>query len=325
MNRQQLTDSFLHNWPVKVICFTIAVFLYLFYQASLIDKKTFVIPLEVQENGIVVHIGTIPTSVVVSVRANENDVKAIFASDMKATINLDNIVESGVYKIPIHVEISDKLKALDPLEVKLKEERLKIEVEKKVSRYVVVNPSIVGEVAEDYELKEVKMTPSTVEIRGPESLIEAITNVATERVNVSNAMTNFSVETIYKQISSLIEIVDTAPCKATVIVEPKIEEKTFMDLPIKVLNLDDKLEISGEMPKYSITLKGEAPQFKKYDINRNTIKLDLGEIKEPGTYELPVIYSLSQKFQLISNSGETVTITVVEKNDKDSEADKKEA
>ena len=195
MNRKQLIDSLQKNWPAKVICFAIAIFLYLFYQASLIDKKTFVIPLDVQEQGIVVHIGNVPKSVVVSVRASENDIKAIFASDMSASIDLTNITKSGSYRIPIHVDISDKLKALDPLEVKLKEERLKLEVERKVSRYVEVKPSIVGKVAEDYEIKEIKMNPSTVQIEGPETLISAITNVSTGRVNVSNAMTNFTVET----------------------------------------------------------------------------------------------------------------------------------
>ena len=53
MNKKRLLDKILDNWPAKVICLIIAIFLYFFHQASLIDSKTFVVPLQIIENGMV--------------------------------------------------------------------------------------------------------------------------------------------------------------------------------------------------------------------------------------------------------------------------------
>ena len=313
MNRKQVTEKLLRNWPAKIICLAIAIFLYIFYQASLIEKKTFVIPLNVIESGLVVHTGSIPTSVVVSVRASENDIKSIFATDMSASINLNNYIESGTYRVPVEVSIDDKLKGFDPLEIKLKEEKLKINVEKRVSKYVKVMPSVVGDVDKDYEIKNVIMSPSAIRIEGPESLVNAVSEVYTGKVNVSNAKTNFTTDTTFNPINNLIRIVDAYTCKATVLVVPKVEEREYVSVPLKVVNLSDKLQLGEDLPKYSIKLKGEVPNFTKYDISKNPIIIDLAEIKEPGIYEIPVEFTIPYDFELLDDSGESITVTVVDK------------
>ena len=58
MNTKHLLDKILDKWPAKVICLVIAIFLYFFHQASLIDSKTVVVPLQIIENGIVMHTNT---------------------------------------------------------------------------------------------------------------------------------------------------------------------------------------------------------------------------------------------------------------------------
>ena len=310
MNRKQLIDNLLKNWPAKIICLTIAIFLYLFYQASLIEKKSFVVPLEIQESGLVVHVGNIPTSVVINIRANENEIKAIFASDLRATVNLDNIVESGTYKLPIEVKISDKLMAIDPLEVKLKEEKLKIEVERLISKYVPVSPSIVGKVDEDYEIKTVTMNPATVQIKGPESLVNAINEVNTGRVNVSNAKTNFSVDTNYNLESRLVQIVDTNSCNATIVVEPKYIEKTFDNIPVRLLNMPENLELAEPVGTFSMTLNAPVTSLKKYNGNNNPVKIDLSGLSEPGQYNLPVRFAIPLNFKIINKTGETLKVNL---------------
>ena len=319
MNRKQLIDSLQKNWPAKVICFAIAIFLYLFYQASLIDKKTFVIPLDIKEQGIVVHVGSVPSSVVVSVRASENDIKAIFASDMSASIDLNNITKSGNYRIPINVEISDKLKSLDPLEVKLKEETLKISVEKKVSRYVKVVPSVVGEVHEDFAIKNIKMDPSTVQIIGPDSLISAITEIYTERVNVSNAMTNFTVETGYNKVSDFVTINESTPCKATIVLEPRVDEYILTGLPYKMTNLSNELQVKEPLPSYDVKLRGPVTKYKKLSILKLPVTLDFENIKEPGVYEIPVSFPIPLDFEIIEKTGDTISVEIIEKTDSSNE------
>ena len=183
MNTKHLRDKILDKWPAKVICLIIAIFLYFFHQASMIDSKTIVVPLEIIENGIVMHMGNTPGSVSVVVRAGEETIKSVLPSDISASICLDTITQKGTYKIPVKITLSESLMAYDPFEVKLKDDSITIDVDKKAIKYVPIVPSVVGEVAHGYEIDSISMSPSTVEIAGPESVVNATEQIYTTRLN----------------------------------------------------------------------------------------------------------------------------------------------
>ena len=91
MNTKRLLDKVLNKWPAKVVCLVIAIFLYFFHQASMIDSKTFVVPLQIIEDGMVMPVGNTPGSVSVVVRAGEEVIKAVLPSDISASVSLDSI------------------------------------------------------------------------------------------------------------------------------------------------------------------------------------------------------------------------------------------
>ena len=150
MNTKHLLDKILDKWPAKVVCLIIAIFLYFFHQASLIDSKTIVVPLEIIENGIVMHVGNAPKSVSVIVRAEEETIKSVLPSDLKASICLDTITQKGIYKLPVKITLADSLMEYDPFEIKMKDDTVTIEVDRKAIKYVPIVPSIIGEVANGY-------------------------------------------------------------------------------------------------------------------------------------------------------------------------------
>ena len=167
MSIRTLFEKILDKWPAKIICLVIAVFLYFFHQASLIDTKTFVVPLTIIEDGMVMR------SVSVVVRAEEDAVKSVSISDLTASINLDTITQAGSYKLPIKITLSDRLMEYDPFEVKIKEDTIKIDVDLKTMKYVPIDPyqNQIGEVADGYEIDSIEISPSTVEIMEPASIV----------------------------------------------------------------------------------------------------------------------------------------------------------
>ena len=78
----------------------------------------------------------IPSSVKVVVRANQNDIGAIHNSDLVASINLNYLNESGTYKLPVNLKISDNVMAFDPLEIKITPEMLDVTVEEKENKLI---------------------------------------------------------------------------------------------------------------------------------------------------------------------------------------------
>ena len=311
MNTKRLLDKILDKWPAKIICLVIAVFLYFFHQASLIDSKTLVVPLQIIENGMVMHMGDTPSSVSVVVRAGDEAIKTIQPADITASINLNTITEKGSYKLPVKITLSEDLMAYDPFEVKLKENYITVSVDKKAIKYIPIVPSIVGEVAHGYEIDSITINPSTVEIVGPQTIVNATQEIYSTRINVSNAETNFSTETSYQQVNKLLTVLDEGDFKAEVTVKPIVMERTFDDIEIEIINLDKKLEVKEPLPAISIKLSGNMPILENYILSKHTVQLNMHEVTEPGTYELPLRYVLPANLQLIEKSDEEISVTVV--------------
>ena len=313
MNTKHLLDKILDKWPSKVVCLIIAIFLYFFHQASLIESKTFVVPLQIEENGMVMHVGSLPGSISVVVRSSEENIKTVNQNDITASVSLDTITEKGTYKLPVKINLSDNLLECDPFEVKLKDDTITIDVDTKAIKYVPLAPSIVGEVAHGYEIESITMSPSTIEISGPQSIVNATEQVYTTRINVSNAETNFSTETSYQKNNKLLTIIEEESIRATVSVKPKIMERDFTEIPVEILNLDNDLEISGELPLISIKLSGSMPVLEDYILSKHTVQVNLRDVYEPGTYELPLRYVLPSNLNLIEKSDDVITLTIVRK------------
>ena len=278
-----------------------------------------VIPLQIIENGLVMHVGNAPKSVSIILRAEEETIKSVLPTDLTASVCLDTITEKGIYKLPVKITLADSLMEYDPFEVKMKDDTVTIEVDRKAIKYVPLVPSVIGEVANGYEIDTISMNPSTIEIAGPESIVNATEQIYTTRLNVSNAETNFSTETSYQQLNKLLTVIDEGPFKAEVTVKPKIVEKEFDSIKIEVLYLDSSFELSEALPLVSIKLSGAMPVLEKYVPSRHAVQLNLYDIKEEGTYELPLRYTIPANFQLIEKSDDEVTITVVRKPGEDGE------
>lgn len=312
MNLKQSIDKILHQWPAKVICLIIAIFLYVFHQVSLIDKKTFTIPLTIQENGMVMHVGTVPNSVSVVVRTSTDNMKLISVSDINATVNLDTIVEKGVYDLPVKINISDNIKVLDPMEVRLKDDKVIIEVDKKSFKYVPIQASVVGDVATGYEIENIAITPSTVKISGPETMINAVEVVYTSRLNVSNAEVSFSNNVELQSISKLIEIEEESEYVASVYVIPVIIEKEFI-VPVDIMNLKSSLDCKNGSPVVTIKLAGTMNYLEDYHVPKRSVQVYAGEITEEGIYELPLRFYFPNNLEIVEKSMETATLEIIEK------------
>lgn len=312
MNPKQLIDKALHQWPAKVICLIIAIFLYVFHQVSLIDKKTIVVPLTIQEEGVVMHVGTVPQSVAVVIRTSTDNLKFISANEIDAFVNLDTITEKGVYELPVRVTLSESLQALDPLEVRLKENKIILEVDKKAFKYVKIEPSVVGEVAHGYEISNVAVSPSTVKISGPEAIVNATQQVYTNRINVSNAENSFASNVELQLINKLIDIEENEEFKASVTVSPKYIQRDFK-VPVDLMNLPSHLICETGVEDISIRLYGTEKNLEDYHVPRRSIQAYLGDIDEPGIYDIPLRFYFPKNLEILDKSFDTVTVSIVSK------------
>ena len=321
MNSNRLAEKILNKWPAKVICFFIAIFLYVFHQVSLVDKKTFVVPMTVKQSGMVCVNSQLPSSVAVSVKSTSENLTAVLASDIHAYLDLDSFTETGVYDIPVELMLSNKVLAFDPFEVKVIPEFFSVKIELKKAKYVKIQPSIVGEVAHGYEISSIEVNPSYAEVIGAESVIDKLEYIETSRVLVSNANRDFSSEAEYISVNKLIDVVDKGPYKVTLSVKPSEVEKVYDNVSVLPVHLKKTLTLVNEIPPVSVKLKGALLNIEKYSPAINAVSVDLRSITEPGIYDLPLIFNIPTSFIIMekSNDAVTVQISAAESHDESSE------
>ena len=90
-------------------------------------------------------------------------------------------------------------------------------------------------------------------------------------------------------------------------------EREFDSIKIEVLYLDSSFELTEELPLVSIKLSGAMPILENYILSKHAVQLNLYDIKEEGTYEIPLKYIIPANLQLIEKSDEELTVTVVRK------------
>ncbi len=324
MKANRFFEKILDKWPVKVCCLIVAICLYLFHQASLTDKRSFVIPLTFIEEGGVIHTGDYTSTVTVVVRANMEELSSVHSNQLHAFVNLNGISKNGEYNLPVKVNVADELMAFDPFEIKVKPEYIKIKVENKDFKYVPLEASIIGEPAHGYEITEVQITPSFVEISGPQSMIENTQKVYLEKIDVSQLSNNQNFSVQYISLNKLLSIKENGPFDVSVVIEPQEMERTLDNVNVSVVGLSDRFYLKDDVMPISITLEGTVTDLENYTPNKRLVTLELQKILEPGEYDLPLTFNVPSYLFFIDSSEKIIHISVLEKEEEKPELNENE-
>src|SRR5574344_2502172 len=164
MKAKRLLEKIAENWPAKVVCFVMALLLYILHQVSLLDRKTFTVPLSVVAEGGMYPMTDCPDYVRVTVRSTTENIAEAIQADITASLDLTTYDQEGTYSVPVSVHLSPKLLLMDPFEVTVKPESVFVRMEEKTLRYVPVMPAVSGEPVHGYIVKNMTVTPQTVQI-----------------------------------------------------------------------------------------------------------------------------------------------------------------
>jgi YbbR domain-containing protein len=140
-------------------------------------------------------------------------------------------------------------------------EKINIGLEKRKTKKVEIIPVVSLTFKPGYGLvSQVKIEPDSVEITGPESIIDEIEIINTKSKGLSNleSETSFSLQLEKRKF---VEISDNE-CKIIVDVQ-KIVDKNFDDLFVQTKNIPSRYELMLAPQKISLTLRGGISQLSK--------------------------------------------------------------
>lgn len=311
MNKKKLIEKLTNNWAPKVICFSLAIFIYIFHQVALLDKKSFSIPLEVISEGVLVPSSDIPHYVKIVVRAKSDNIARISSTGMKAYIYLNDYTDIGTYDIPVSVKLSSEMMLMDPLEVSVKPELISVSLDEKVQKYVPVKPLTSGVVEHGFKISSIDVVPSTIKVIGPSKIINSVNYIYTEKVNVKGAAIGFTSEVGIDNQVSIIEPILESKFKVTVVVDPEIINKNYEKIKINSLNLNPRYMILTEFPLVDFEIEGTVALIESLNPNDISAYIDFSSIKSVGIFDVPIIYSVPYNITVVNKSLDSLSVEIV--------------
>lgn len=312
MKIKPLLEKLNDRWPAKAICIVAACVLYMFNQHTSLERRSLAVRLNVLQEGEMLCTTHLPSSVSVTIRTNAENISHVNAEGITATLDLNYITKEGNFDMPVLVSLPSNLESLDPLEVTVYPEKIKVHLEKNISRAVKVVPYEIGRSPYGYMVKKISVTPPYVEIFGPRSIVENVNALEVGAVVIDEKTESFSERKRIINRNRLVKIDGASEVEVNVEVGLVQGTKSFSNVPIELKNLNPEFEIEGNFFA-NFSIMGAQLVLDEYEILPGVLSADLGAISEAGEYEIPVTVLLPQDFHLESISVESILISVREK------------
>lgn len=313
MNTKRFLEKIADNWPSKIICFILALLIYFFHQMSVLDRRTFTVPLTINANGSMIPASETEHRVKITIRGKNSELASVTDKDLTAYLDITDITKEGRYKFPVLIKTDSRLMFMEPFEIKVNPEEIPLDVEERVFKYVPLSPTINGEVAHGYEITSVSVLPKTIRVEGPRSMVTSISAIQTDGVAVDGLMQDTILEVLPVNENKLLSLDTKESLSVSVSIKESVMKRDFTDVSITLINLPDELEVKNFSGKVTVTVQGSVNSLENLDARYVAPLVDCAKLTVPGIYELPVVISLPDGMIVVTKSVQKVSFTVTEK------------
>ena len=301
------------NWAAKLFCFAIAVVVVLFNRMDKIEDRTMNIPFKLYTNSEYITVQDIPRTIKVSLRGNKDDIYSILSSDLTAFADFTNVAENGSYARPIKIERSGSALYITPLEIHTTPNQINLAFERKTIKRIPLEPVVRGTPAEGYEISGTFLSPNFVTVEGPESVLDSISSFKTTSVDLDGHSDNFSVQVGVENSNKFVHVLNS-DVRLSLSIAKIMVVRTVQNVTILLADCADNLTAVPNVQAGSIKLEVNSRRADTVQASSMKLVAELGSIKEPGTYILPLTPAIPSGMNMVGFSPETVEVTVTSKN-----------
>ena len=312
MNLKQFLEKICRDWKPKVVCFSMALLLYVSYTTTIMDKKTLTLPLDIVSEGTMTAEADVEHKqyVLVTLSGRSEQIATITENDLKVYCDISSQPKEGRYDFNVLVHPTERLLLMEPLEIKTTPEKVSLSIEENIFKYIPISPSISGEPAYGYQITEKYVEPSTIKVTGPKSLVESIDAIYTEKIDIAGITQTSIQDTVVVSPSKLVHLEKLNAPRVTVKLQASGMIKDFKGLSVSCISLKDNLEITN-LPFYvDVTLEGDLLDVENLKSTNIKAIADCSEIADSGLYVVPIKINIPKGLQLDYQSLSSVNVSV---------------
>lgn len=302
------------NWPVKMLSIALALILFIFNRLTTQTTHTLLVPLAIETHSMLVPASTYPRNVRIRLRGDDEGLKNIVANDLEAYVDLMKQESGGSYNVSVQIRRKGAALGIEPLEISVTPSKIAIQLDRKTNRIIPLSVAIRGRVADGYDLVSHTIAPSEQIVSGPHDLLESISELKTEPIELEGRNSDFTVVTNIANPNPLFIIQGNGTAEVSGIIRPSVLVQTIEGIPITLLGLDPRFEADTGGRTGTIRIEGRQSQLDAFQSSPGFFTVDCSGILTPGSYTLPVMVDLPKDFSLIRREPENLVLTVSLKN-----------
>ncbi|MDD2481153.1 MAG: CdaR family protein [Lutispora sp.] len=226
-----------------------------------------------------------------------------------AVVDLDISSFSTEVKKNIMVQIQDgDGKAVEDVEVYPKSVDVRIPIE--YTKIVLLDPDFVVKPAPGYIVTGVSVNPKEIHITGKKELLDTLTSVKTERIELSDAKA-FVDQEVALILPPGVELANKSEIIRLNANIEKIIEKPIETNNISIRNLSDDLDAEVQQTLIGAFVRGPESIVNAWDINKAFYIEALG--LDEGTHTLQIFYDKPEELEVMGVNPNVVNITIKKK------------
>jgi YbbR domain-containing protein len=287
MARPALVRIFIDDLPIKLLSMVLAVTLFVLVRN---DK-------DASSGAYVKIIYTLPEDRVL-VSDPVPEVKVSVRGPWTKLQHLDRTLEpirvdlTRVHTPEVHID-EDQVKVPAGVRVaSIVPSEIHVEFEPRVMREVPVQPILEGQPAEGYRVAKVTADPPHVRVDGAKSAVESIERVPTRPLRITDARGPVKGEVALEAPPVHTRFLESTTVTVRADVQPAMVEKTFDDMPIKIVGLT-RMDATPEPATARLVLRGPSPLVADITDKTVSLKIDasLMDARPPAKYVRTVTVS----------------------------------
>ena len=227
---QRVTHYRIDNPGLKLLAIGLATLLFAISRQPTTDVRLVGVQLEYRglASGLEIR-GENNQTVSVRLRGPRDVVRNILPNQIAVVADLSN-KESGDRVIQLKPADVSRPDSVDVLQIE--PATIRLEIEQTVRRRVPVNPELVGQVQDGFEVYQVKIEPAEVEIEGPRSQVSSVQSVTTESILLTDHNANFRATVDVDHPNHAIRLATPGPIRLVVEIGEKRVTRQLTDLKV---------------------------------------------------------------------------------------------
>lgn len=300
---EAFTQGLVANPGYKVLSLAIAVAAWLYVQGQEVaEEETVRARVQWEMPEALLAVEPLPASVSLTVTGPRNAIKRAKQGDPYLLIDLTDAT-SGEHSLdfrsfsprgmPASIEVAD----VAPSSVRFA-------LDEVVAKKVKIEPTWIGDPAPGYQVASVDVDPQLVSIRGPRSVVDPITTVATRPADVPGASDDV-LRRVDLDLPRGVALVTDAVIRVSVDIEPTVVRREFTQAPVQVW---DHPGWTCDPDRVSVLLEGPAASMAGIGEDQVVVFAHVPESPERSSYE--VVYGPDEgpRLRVLHGAGEGVVV-----------------